>query len=213
MGKYKNGINGPFSGTIGNVVGANTLGIDYMRSLPEPRVDDPSPKQVKQRLVMGMISSWLRPLKAIIAVGFQVYVIGKTPINQVFSLISKNALIVTDGETKIDFEKVVLSKGVLMMSMVCEVVCQVNSLVHLKWNNFHSSLFNMDTDEATFIFYNPIKSKFATFVGAAQRIAQQVELQLPASFSGDQVHCWMQYVNVEGNQVSTSGYVGQFEVG
>ena len=84
MGKYKNGINGQFSGKVGNVVGVTRRGVDYIRSVPELRVDKPSEKQIRQRNIMAMISSWLKPIKFIIAIGFKVFTGSKTPINQVF---------------------------------------------------------------------------------------------------------------------------------
>lgn len=37
MAKYNYGINGPFSGKLGSVVGCTWKGIPYMRSLPKKR--------------------------------------------------------------------------------------------------------------------------------------------------------------------------------
>ncbi|RZK76802.1 MAG: hypothetical protein EOO85_10440, partial [Pedobacter sp.] len=122
MGKYKNGINGAFTGKIGSVVGVTRRGVDYMRSLPDIRVDNPSEKQIRQRNILAMISSWLKPIKFIINVGFKIFSGGKTPLNQVFSLISKEALIIDGDNISIDYKNVVLSKGELLASFVFEIV-------------------------------------------------------------------------------------------
>ena len=61
--------------------------------------------------------------------------------------------------------------------------------------------------------YNPANEKFVTFVGVANREAEQAELTLPVEFTGDAVHCWMQYVDVAGGKVSTSAYLGEILVG
>ena len=45
------------------------------------------------------------------------------------------------------------------------------------------------------------------FEQAAKREHKRAELQLPADFSGDAVHCWMGYVSRDGKMVSTSVYV------
>jgi hypothetical protein len=213
MGKYKNGINGAFSGKVGSVVGVTRAGVHYLRSVPDLRVDNPSEKQIRQRNVMAMISSWLKPLKALITIGFKVLSGTKTPLNEVFALISKEALIVDGNEVSIDYKKVVLSRGELLVSFVIEILTLIDSLLHIKWQNLNPSIYNQGNDKATFVLYNPVKEKFVTFVGVADREAEQAELKLPAEFSGDTVHCWMQYVNVDGDKVSTSAYLGEIVVG
>jgi hypothetical protein len=213
MGKYKNGINGQFSGKVGNVVGVTRRGVDYMRSVPELRVDKPSEKQIRQRNIMAMISSWLKPIKFIIAVGFKVFTGSKTPINQVFSLIFKEALIINGNEISIDYKHVVLSKGELLVSFVSEILALIDSILQIKWQNFNASIYNKADDKATFVVYNPAKEKFVSFVGVADREAEQADLKLPAEFTGDTVHCWMQYVDAIGDKVSTSTYLGEVVVG
>ncbi|MFP5081157.1 DUF6266 family protein [Pedobacter sp. JCM 36344] len=213
MGKYKNGVHGRFSGKIGNVVGVTRRGVDYIRSVPDIRVDNPSEKQIRQRKIMAMISSWLKPIKSIIAIGFKVFTGSKTPINQVFALIFKEALIVNGNEISINYKNVVLSKGELLASFVFEILSMIDSLLNIKWQNFNASIYNKSDDKATFVIYNPTKDKFVSFVGIADREAEQAELKLPAEFSGDTVHCWMQYVDVAGDMVSTSTYLGEIVVG
>lgn len=213
MGKYKNGVNGQFSGKVGNVVGVTRYGEDYIRSVPELRVDKPSEKQIRQRNIMSMISSWLKPIKFIIAVGFKVFKGSKTPINQVFSLIFKEALIVNGNEISIDYKHVVLSKGELLVSFVFEILALIDSILQIKWQNFNASIYNKADDKATFVVYNPAKEKFVSFVGIADREAEQADLKLPAEFTGDTVHCWMQYVDTIGDKVSTSTYLGEVVVG
>jgi hypothetical protein len=213
MGKYNNGINGAFSGKIGNVVGVISRGVNYMRSVPEIRVDKPTEKQIRQRNIMAMISSWLKPIKFIINIGFKSFTGGKTPINEVFSLISKQALIVNGNQVSIDYKSVVLSKGELLPSIVVEIVTLIESLLHMKWRNFNPSIYNSGNDKATFVIYNPSKERFALFAGIADRDAEEADLKLPTDFSGDNVHCWMQYVDVVGIMVSTSTYLGEVLVG
>lgn len=210
MGTYKNGINGAFSGKIGNVVGATYRGIDYMRSLPETSDKPASEKQANQRALMGMVSGWLRPLKALIAIGYQMFNGAKTPMNVCVAFHLKEAIKGNSAlNYTIDFAKAVFSRGELMISTIREVSMQPNSILRIKWEDAaFTSVFCRNDDEATVIVYNPDKSEFVTFENIAQRMDQQVDLTLPDDFEGDVLHAWMHYTNTAGNAVSTSLYLG-----
>jgi hypothetical protein len=45
-------------------------------------------------------------------------------------------------------------------------------------------------------------------IGGAVRSALTFQLELPAEYSGDTVHCWMALVSADGKLVSNSQYVG-----
>lgn len=213
MARYKKGVNGPFTGKVGHVVGVKWRGIDYMRSLAEPSSVGPSKKQLRHRQTFAMISSWLKPLRALIKIGFQQASIGKTAMNEAFQLLYRTALKEVGGEILIDYPKVIFSRGDLLISLVRELLSVPDAAIHVKWENALGSVFNKDEDQATFVVYNPNKQKFVTFQNAADRANREVSLQLPGAFIGDVVHCWMQYANAEGDQVSTTVYLGAILVG
>ncbi|WP_457287658.1 DUF6266 family protein [Pedobacter sp. UYP24] len=60
--------------------------------------------------------------------------------------------------------------------------------------------------------YNPEKAKFVTFKDFTNREVGEVNLNLPNSFAGNTVHCWMQYVDQTGTAVSTTAYLGEVVV-
>ena len=93
-------------------------------------------------MIMTLISGWLKILKAIIAVGFKALTIGATPLNTLFALIFKEALIVNGNDVSINYKNVVLSKGELLASFVFEVLSVIDSLMHIKWKNFNASVYN-----------------------------------------------------------------------
>ena len=208
MAKYKNGPMGSFSGKIGNVVGSSWRSVDYMRSLPE-QTSKVSPAQLNQRLLMGMVSSWLKPLRDLIWIGYQSFNGTQTPMNGATSFILKEAITGTAPDYQINFERVIFSRGELLVSLIKEVSFLPNGLLQIKWENGPASMFCKDTDQATFIIYNVVKNKFVTYQQSATRAEKEVKLVLPESFANDTIHCWMQYVNTEGNAVSTSVYVGK----
>lgn len=66
--------------------------------------------------------------------------------------------------------------------------------------------------EGIFIIYDLGKQQFVSFVYSALRADRQVLLQLPVSFAGDAVHCYMFYTSETGDRVSTSQYLGEMVV-
>jgi hypothetical protein len=62
MGHIKKGILGGFSGTIGNVVGANWKGIAYMRTRPQKIKNPRTPAQVEHRRKFAYVVNFLKPL-------------------------------------------------------------------------------------------------------------------------------------------------------
>lgn len=214
MARYKKGVNGSFKGKLGNVVGASWRGIDYMRVLSEPGSRVFSEKQRNQQFLLGMISSWLKPLKHIIEIGFQVFASGKTPQNGCVSYHMKHAVTGNSPlEYVINFAKVIFSRGELLIPLIKEVLGLIDAILHIKWDNANASIFNNDDDKATIVVYNPAKQAFVSFEDVAQRRDKEVVLQLPAAYTGDNVHCWQHFVNAGGDMVSTSVYLGEVVVG
>lgn len=71
MGKYKQGILGPFSGKVGQVVGSFWNGVYYMRSLA-PNVANPrTPEQMQVRANFALLSYTLKNMLIGIRAGFK----------------------------------------------------------------------------------------------------------------------------------------------
>lgn len=210
MATYKKGINGPIKGKIGHVVAVTWRGIEVLRAMPEPSSKPASPAQLKQRRIFGMVNSWVKPLRDLIWIGYQLYEDEKTPMNHAVSFIMKQCL---TAEGQIDFPKVAFSRGDLHAPMMREIIQYDDLLIHLKWENTLPALFNAIDDLATFIFYNSTKGKFVTFEAAAQRDDSEALLQLPTSFAGDLIHGYVHFVRAHGVGVSTSVYLGEIQIG
>lgn len=213
MARYKNGINGAFSGKVGTVVGATCRGVDYIRGLPDVSQVATTRKQRDQRLKFALVMGWLRPLLELLKVGYRVLTGSTTPMNRAVSYHLKEAVTGEGPDYAIDFKKAIFSRGELLLSWILEIVCLVNAVLNIKWENGPESAFCKDTDQASFIIYNPEKQEFVTFPDVALRAEKEIRLQLPAVFSGDTVHGWMHYANKEGDAVSTSLYLGSLQVG
>jgi hypothetical protein len=208
MARYKNGINGPFSGNVGAVVGASWRGIDYLKGKHRKPTKPATEAQLRQRLILSLVNSWVKPIKELIWIGFQVFKGTKTPVNGAVSLIMREAVVMDVGEPGIDFPRVILSRGELLISWILEVVALPGAIMQVKWQNTAVSVLNSDQDRAAFIVYNPSKRRFVTFQDAVLRADKEAQLQLPVDFAGDEAHCYMFYINEKGDSVSTSQYLG-----
>ncbi|WP_316811278.1 DUF6266 family protein [Pedobacter heparinus] len=212
MATYKNGINGAISGKVGNVVGATCRGIAYLRSLPET-IKAPTEKQINQRLKFAVVMGWLQPLLKIINIGYQILSGYKTSMNRAVSYHLTEAVVGDAPDYQIDFKKAIFSRGELLVSWILELLCLVNAVLSIKWDNGPASAFCNDDDQASFVIYNPEKEAFVTFTDVATRQQKEAVLQLPEDFAGDTVHCWQHFVNAAGDAVSTSVYLGEVMVG
>lgn len=212
MAKFKNGIQGPFSGKIGNVVGASSRGVHYMRAVGKGNKKAPSAAQLQNRRIFAMVMNWLKPILEFINIGFQMEMDGKTPINRAVGLQLKEAVISDEQGLRINFAKVILSKGILLVSWIREILIFTDAILSIKWENPADSVYSNGDDQANFIIYNLEKEKFVVFEQVAKREDKKAELQLPVDFSGDAIHCWMGYVSADGKMVSTSVYLGEIDV-
>ncbi len=210
MARYNYGINGPFSGKCGTVVGASWNGINYMRSLPELSSAPATIAQQAQRNKISAGSSLLKPIAALIKLGFPTKVKGKTAMNIAMSYLTKYAMSHVGKDVTLHYDKMIFSEGILLPSHLEEIVTFDDALVQVKWNNSPETVLNQCSDKAMVILYNPEKEDFVHFEHIADRGDQEVLLQLPKDFSGDTVHCWVFFTNSDGSRVSSSNYFEAF---
>lgn len=211
MARYQNGINGPFSGKVGKVVGASWRGIDYMRTVGS------SPKQwsaaqINQRLRFALAMNWLNPLVALINIGYQQIKTKKTPLNAAVSYHLKQAIRGEAPDYSIDFSKAIFSVGELLVSFIREIVCLSDRMLLITWDNLAETIYSSAADKITFIIYSPSCRQFIIFKDEASRGDKEAVLQLPATFAGSSVHGYLYFVNAAGDQVSTSLYLGELGV-
>jgi hypothetical protein len=212
MARYKNGINGPFSGKVGTVVGASWRGIDYVRGVADTSKIKWSERQINQRVLFALVVNWLKPLWSVINLGYQVFQKRKTPLNAAIGYHMKNAVKGEAPNFEIEFSKAIFSIGELLTSLVTGLVALGDAILRINWDNIAESVYNSGSDRAIFVVYNPDKQQFVSFVCSALRADRQVLLQLPNGFAGDGVHCYMFYANEKGDKVSTSQYLGEVVV-
>jgi hypothetical protein len=212
MGTINHGIMGGFSGTVGTVVGANWNGIDFMRSRLTNRTDSKTVAQLDQRARLTAIIEFLKPLKDFLRVGFKSQAVKMSAYNAATSCNMANALKGTFPDYQIDYSKVMVSRGKLPGALNPKAVVGSASEIGFTWENNSAKINARADDKAVLVIYNPVKEKALSDFGGSTRIGGSQRINLPASFSGDEVHCYISFQNVGQSVISNSSFVGSLVV-
>jgi hypothetical protein len=211
MGKISQGILGGFSGKVGNVIGGNWKGINYMRVKPASVANPQTEGQMDQRSRFNAALKFLQPMKDFIKVGFKSYAVKMTEFNSAMSYILKNAIIGTYPDYGIDYSAALISKGTLSRATGALVESTVAGSVAFSWTDNTNGADALATDVAMVVVYNPVKVQ-ASFLIAGTRADGNLTLLVPETFSGDEIHCYLAFKSATGTKVSDSVYVGAITV-
>ena len=73
MARLINGINGPFVGKAGAVIGYTVNGVGYMKGLYKKRTKKPKEGEALNRKKFAAAQAWLQPVTDFVRVGFKGY--------------------------------------------------------------------------------------------------------------------------------------------
>ncbi len=111
MGKLLQGINGPFSGKVGPVVGYVLNNQAVIRSLPGRSRRPLTPKQIHQRKKFALMNDLLRQLQSLLNITYASVAINMTGSNKAFSYNVMNAIRGFYPDISIDYKMVLLGRG------------------------------------------------------------------------------------------------------
>ncbi len=208
MATYAQGANGAFSGKAGSVIGSNWRSIGYLRGLARFKSKSNSPLQAAQRARFGMAVSFLRPMKAILNLGFNDKVKkNSTGYNQGMRSFMKNAIIGDYPDLEIDYSKIEVSRGDLMKLIGITVAETTPGTLSVTWTDIGESDHGYGDDKLYLLVYNKTEDIFATYMGA-EREDGAMDIVMPPAFSGNEFHLYAFVMHREGKRASSSQYVG-----
>lgn len=212
MGIQHLGAFGGFQGKAGPLVGHRVNGQNVITGIPYPSNDPPSQLQLNARLRFGMMVGILRPINALLKVGFENARKGdQSPFNAAFSE-NYGAITGVAPNYTIDYSMLKISKGPLAVAYSPNVTSLAGAAVEFEWSPLVMMNAGLPTDLVTVLVYNEPKNQFVGLMGVVPRSALTYSLDLPAEFAGDQVHCWISMVSADGNVVSDSAYISAVTV-
>jgi hypothetical protein len=212
MGKIFQGILGGFSGKVGNVIGGNWKGIDYMWVRPASVANPQTEGQVEQRSRFSTVLQFLQPLSGFLKVGFRNYAVKMTQFNNAMSYNVKNAIIGVYPDYVIDFDNVLISRGSLAGALNPTVNSQAAGQVEFYWVDNSTDVNTKATDKAMVLVYNPAKKESVYLTDGSTRSTESQTLTVPNLYSGDTVYAFIAFISEDGKEVSNSKYVGEVVV-
>jgi len=203
------GILGRYYGKVGEVVGSSWRGIHYVKSLPKRIKRATSEKILNQQAKFRVAVNFLTPLHEFIKNSYndkKQFLM--TANNNALGEVLRNAVIGNLPNIKIDYSKVVISKGKLPPLIKLSFVRQINK-VDLKWGKIGSYLTSVPDSPVKFVIYVESKNVFLQDSGAT-RSSSEYSLSLESYEKGDKVVIWVLCTNKELTKFSNSVYLGEF---
>jgi len=220
MARIKNGVLGGLSGKVGNVVGGNWRGIDYLRSVPTGTRQANTILQQTQRLKFKTVVEFLKTQTDIVRIGFKPDAGKQSGFNVAVSYNYHHALLGDfDRGFHIDYANALLSNGDKPQLEQPGIQSTAAHQLQLNWEN-NSSEPGASSNDILFVgIFNPDKGLGAVRINPAQRSDGSVDINLPANFSGDLVHCYAGFFDplvllgaATRKAVSPSQYLGTVTV-
>ena len=211
MGKFNKGILGGFTGKVGNIIGSKWKGITYMRSLSERSGYEPTEKQIIHRAKFAYASKFLQPLHPVLKVGFRTQSNKKSPQNAAMSELMTNAIEGEYPSLNINFDKLRMAKGSLIVGNKYQVILNTDS-IDFTWSDSEQTLKDHGSNFAVMVAiaegYYPTYSldEFTRDSGAGSIV-------LPEAPSGSTIYCYLAFAHQERNmEVSNSKLVGTVRI-
>ena len=207
MAELRNGPLGFISGKVGNVIAGNWRDISYLRGLSKRSTKEPTEQQLIARMKFSLALAFLAPIKEVVDLGFKNQYTGRmTAFNHSVKM-NIEAVKGTFPDLLIDPAKIVLSTGNLMRCADVVMDPTGPGIVTVSWGDLGQVKAQLATDIPTVVLYNPAKEVHATYSGTARRGDYSMELEIPQSFSGDEVHGYIFFTTATGDKNSKSVYL------
>jgi hypothetical protein len=210
MGTINKGILGPFSGTVGTVIGGTWNGIPYMRSKPGPRKGAPSEKQVAQQVRFTVMVKYLQPMTDLLALGFRDSSARMSGFNIAVKYNLDSALTGVYPDFTVDPAGLLVSRGPLRAAQSAAVASAVAGQLAFSWKDNTVSGSSSAGDKAILVAYSPELHQVVFTTAGAARSAQADVLAVP-EFSGKKIDTYIGFVAANG-RVSNSVYTGAVTV-
>lgn len=206
MATLSNGLNGGFSGKLGNIIGYQAYGRTIIRSAPKKRTKKPSAKEQLNRYKFAMMQAWLQPLLGFLRVGFKNYAPSFQGFLAAKSYNSKHAFSQReDGSWFIDPALALVSFGQQLLPQTLHMQV-VEDHIEVNWS---TEGHYVGIDCAMLLAYAPEMGQASYDLAAAKRNNGSARLAMPAVPLGTEVHVYLSFVAYDHSERSNSRYLGR----
>lgn len=212
MGRLLHGINGPFSGKAGSVVGYVINGQGYIKGLYKKRTKRISEKEKLNRKKFATAQSWLAPLTPFVRAGFKDYQASFQGFVAAKSYLMKNALRLEGTEVKIDASLMKVSYG--SMPQPKEVNFHIeDKKIRIIWDTTAIES-QSPTDQALILAYDPISGNVYGEVYGPNRHIGEYTFEFNTEHLPDNpLYLYIAFISDDRKRKSDSIYLGEVEMG
>jgi len=207
MAKLSQGINGPFSGKVGAVVGYTWRGLAVMRGRPSPRTKPFTPKELNHQAKFRLMNRFLIPVNGLLNVTFAHLAIGMSAFNKAFSFNVKNAITGFHPNLAIDYGMALISRGDLPNAETVAVHSPSPGIMQFTWNDNSGRGKATGNDKAFVAVFQEEPGHWAYQLDIASRSQGKCEIDLTI-LSGKPVHSFIGFISFDGKDASNSLYTG-----
>ncbi|HEY1061196.1 MAG TPA: DUF6266 family protein [Daejeonella sp.] len=208
MARLINGINGPFIGKAGSVIGYTVNGVGYMKGLYKKRTKKPKEGEILNRKKFAAAHAWLLPIKDFVKVGFKGYNERFQGFAAAKSWLMKNCMQVTDGEIRIDPALVKISSGNLPLPENIQCSLQEPDTFRISWTPNWEQGFRYD--QAMVLAY---RLEFDPHGEVLSSDRTSGEVLVTVDPSPNPYHVYLAFIAADRSRQSDSVYLGEFLVG
>jgi hypothetical protein len=210
VAKYKNGILGTFSGTVGSVVFSTWKGIPVIRSKPKYRNTIRSVAQLQQMEKFKLISAFLKPLKDLLKETLELSASDVSWFNKALSE-NKSAITGNFPALAIDYPSIVLSKGRLPLGEPPAISSPESGKLLLTWKIGDG--IDRDLTEGS-AFIAAYQEELNRWIIGQYAINEDITscILLVEPFSGKAVQTYIGFISKTSPKKSESRYMGVLNV-
>lgn len=212
MGISKNGPNGQVTGRVGNLVYYMLNGQPVTRTIGKTNKKATLP-QLSSRKVTRISSKLLKMFKPFLKVGFSIEIIGTTlnAFNMAVSLNKRAMMTGVYPNFKVDYSKLILSKGILKTGEELKVSATDN-VISFTWKAEEKMAWPEATDLVIMIAYFPKKDKTIVKIAGNARSTGADQMVVPPSLKNAHSETYIAFVAADRLQVSDSTYLGNLNL-
>jgi hypothetical protein len=206
MARIKNGIMGPFRGTIANVVGYERLGTACMRKKADLTGRVFSEKQLAHQQRVRLANSFINPSKNFINIGFSLSTKGgQTAHNVAMSRLMQSGLKGVFPDVELDFENLLVADGDLEKARNPKVEF-IGTALKFTWDYDNMQEFRYRNDQVMLLAFSPESGQSFYILGGARRCRGMEMLEVYPELDQQSFETYIAFITDDRKQISRSTY-------
>lgn len=198
-------------GSIGKYVFATWRGIPYLRSKPKPRIDKPTASQLEHRARFALGMNLVSAMDSLFEIGYRNEdPERKTPYNHAISQIMNNAIVGEASDQRIDYSRMLISRGKLPNVENASVVNIEGSIV-FNWEDNTGTGSAKSSDRILLAVWCEELNDCVFIADAAFRKSGTARLPVE-DFIGKKVQTYISCISPNGKKTATSIYTGELTI-